>query len=399
MTNPSASATTYISPINGQEWDATEASGTSICTAAGTCANLSVVLPVAPGATKSLTFTLRKNAIDTAAVVVISGTATSATYTATSIPLADGDELTIKCVPSGTPTVSNPSVCWDFNGTTPGESIYGMANSDGIIASARTGRVLCHADVANWEGGNGQDVVGCAGALTKATIKLSADVGASGSLTFTITKNGVDQNGGAGTPDTRITFTTGTTKASATFSLAVAPGDLLTWKAVPTGTPVTVRPTTGVRLTATTPGQSHYGAVLAVNLSTSLTHYHFPGQGSDTAGDATEANRTVTLGLTGFVLHDLRAAVNAAAGSVSGSGHTFNLRQNGASAGQAVTILHLAIANSTTGATAYTAGQTISLQTAPVGAANIRACGWACRQDQTLSAVSETAQPFVILPV
>ena len=231
-----ANATRYVAALNGQYWDAVLHRGSAIGTAAGTFSNWSIVLTVAPGASKSFTFTLMVNGVATAAAITISGTATSGTYTATTIALADGDELAIRAVPSGTPALGRASICWDFNSTTSAESLYGSGNVNGPIGANRINKVLCVVDNANWDpAATAVDVVSCAGTLTKATIKLDADVTASGSLTFTITKNGTAQDGSGGTPDTRITFTTGTTKASMTAPLAVAVGDVLAWTAVRTG--------------------------------------------------------------------------------------------------------------------------------------------------------------------
>jgi hypothetical protein len=386
LTSPSASATRYIAPINGQAWTATEAQAAVLCTAAGTFGNFSVVVPSAPGVGKSLTFTLRINAVDTAAVIAISGTATSGVYTATAIALADGDQLSIKCVPSGTPAVSAPSICWDFQSTTPGESIYGLAwQGGGVLSINRTQRVLCAYDATNWDAATStQEVVGCAGALTKATITLDVDVTASGSITFTITKNGVAQDGSGGTPDTRIIFATGTTTASATFTLPVSPGDLLTWTAVRTGSPASVRPTTGVRLLATTPGHSHVGGTYLQSLTAAGgTVYLAPGQGNHVAASATESDRTVTLGPTGLLLRNLHCQWDGNVGTTGARGWTLALRQNGADAGNSVALLGATSSGSNTSSTTFAAGDTLALQAVPVGTASSADPGWAWLQDQS----------------
>lgn len=392
----SATLTQYVPPINGQRWDTTEARALVVCTAVGTFSHWSIVLSAAPGSGKSFTFTLRINGVDTAAVITISDTATSGTFMG-SVALADGDELTLKCVPSGTPTASTASVCWDFTSATAGESIYGLASGTATINANRTGRVLGAYDTSTWEASTTVDVVGCAGAITKATIKLDTDVTAAGSLTFTMTKNGVDQNGTAGTPDTRITFATGTTKTSASFTLPVVPGDVLTWKAVRTGTPATVRPATGVRVLATTPGESHFGAVILGPFSTTAAAYFSPGQGSGNPGAATEAPAAVTLGPTGFTLHNLRAGLTGATGA--GLGYTFTLRQNEASTAHAVSIVGAA-SGSTTASTVFAPGDRVALQVMPVSTPPPRGGGWAWTQEAvaTVTAV-ERAELFIIQPV
>ncbi len=313
-------------------------------------------------------------------MITISGTATSGTYVATTPALADGDEITIKCVPSGTPTVTTPSISWDFNSTTAAQSIYGCGNVNGPIAIDRTNRVLFAIDVSNWNAANAVETVACPGNITKATIKLDVDVTASGSVTFTITKNGVDQDGSGGTPDTRITFTTGTTKASATFTLAVAAGDLLTWKCVRTSAPATIRPILGVRLVSTINGQSQFGAPTTTSFSSSAVEYWFPGEGQNTAGDATEANRAVTLGITGFWLTNLYAGTNLSPGTPRS--YTFALRKNSGAAGSSVVIADAAIAAHNGTAVQYAAGDTVTLQVTPTNTPTVRAGGIATIQSQ-----------------
>ncbi|HET9565208.1 MAG TPA: hypothetical protein VFP27_12060 [Mycobacterium sp.] len=380
--NFSASATNYVSPINTQSWDATEHRGTVICAANGTFSNWKIVLPSAPGSGNSVTFTLRINQVDTAAVITISDTATSGQYTSP-ITLADGDELTIKSVPVSTPTVSNPSTSWDFLSATSGESIYGSANANGAVAISRTGRVLFHRDDSNWDNGGGRDVVSMAGTLNKLTIKLDADVGASGSFTFTINKNGVAQDGSGGTPDTRITFTTGTTKASSTFSLSISPGDTLSLSAVETGSAVTVRPITGVRATATTPGQSMVGAV-AGNFVNGGTVYFYPTAGGAAGSDATEANREVTLGITGFRLKNLQVALNASPTNT----YTFNTRKSGADGANSVAVTGGATTGSNSSFTQFDPGDRISMEVVPTPVTLTRAGGWSWIQDHLTAPVS-----------
>jgi hypothetical protein len=301
-------------------------------------------------------------------------------------------------VPSGTPTVSTPSICWDFTGTTAGESIYGAGNTKGPIATpTRVNGVFAIIDCTNWDGGAFVDVVACPGTITKVTIKLDVDVGA-GTRTFTLVKNGTAQNGTSGTPDTRITFATGTTKASATFSLAVGAGDSVAWQAVlASGSPATVRPIFGVRLVATTAGQSQYGSAGTVAIGTgTTTTYHVPGQGRDTAGDVTESLRAVTLGLTGFVLRQLQARVTV---TPTGGSMAFTARQNSVSGPTTATITAPALSSSSTAATTYAAGDRIALEVVGTTVGVARVPNWACIQDQGAAAAVETIDTYVWGPV
>ncbi len=380
--NFSTSVTNYITPINGQFFDATEHRGTCICTAGGTFSNWVVTLPTAPGVGNTETFTLRVNGVDTAAVIAINGTNTSGQYTSP-ITLADGDEVTFKCVPNSSPTVSAPSFAWDFTSTTTGESIYGGGNVQGPIAISRTNRFLSFVDTVNWDGGSSRDVVSLNATINKYTVKLDVDAGASGTITFRINKNGVAQDGSGGTPDTRLVFNNTGTKKTATFSLTTAPGDTLTFSAIESGTANTVRPIFGAKITATTPGQSHYGAALAANLVTGSTQYAFPMGGQTLAPSATESARSVTLGLTGLILSNLRVVLTLAPGG--GSQYVFDTRKNAASGSNSVTIADAATTGSNSSSTTFAAGDTVDIEVVPSGTPLARQGGWAWMQDQSPS--------------
>ena len=78
-----------------------------------TITKMYVKLNTAPGAGKSRTFTLRKNAADATCAVTISDTATAGSATcATPVAVSDDDLLTTKDEPTGTPSTSTPSVSY-----------------------------------------------------------------------------------------------------------------------------------------------------------------------------------------------------------------------------------------------------------------------------------------------
>ncbi len=330
---PSASATNFISALQGQYFTATEHSGTAIACAAGTFGNWSITLPSAPGSGKSFTFTLRVNQADTAAVITISNTATTGTYVATTIALAADDEITIKCVPSGTPTASTPSFAWDFNSTTGSQSLYGTGNVNGTgIFSNRQANPLFRADRTAWGATSGQmpEVVACPGTLTKFTCKLAAAPGATKALTVNLVLNSVVQDGTGGTANTTLSFGAADTKKTATFSLAIVAGDLLLYQLVFTNAP-TVNIIHGLTLTSTTAGDSQYGCVGDPNMdNANATKYVGVGAGDGiTAYSATETNVAVTTGLSGFSLAKLYIRVSSALGA---GRYDFTLRKNTADA-------------------------------------------------------------------
>ena len=381
MSSFSASATNYISPVNGQLFSATEFNGSCICCAAGTFSNWQVVLPSAPGSGKSVVFTLRINGINSAAVITISDLSTVGTYTGTPVSLADGDVISIRTVPSGTPTISTPMVSWSFNGTTPNQSIYGCGNVTSVIGITRVSNLLFRASASNFANGTGE-MIACPGTITKITIKLDVDTGASGSIAFVVSKNGVAQNGGGGTPDTTINFNnTGLTK-SATFSLSVAAGDLLIWTATETGSADVIAPIHGVAFTSTVPDESQYGCDNSVQPSTSATNYIGFGAGSNLAPTATEANWQVNVGLTGFKLKNLYTAVNLLPGA--GKNYTFNIRKGGSGTSLSAVIADAAvIGNDLTGQVNFSPQDLGGMEVVPTNTPSARVPTWSAIQFQS----------------
>jgi hypothetical protein len=380
---PSNSGTEYVSPINGQYFSATEHNGTCICTGAGTFSKWSITLPSAPGSGKSFTFTLRKNQVDTAAVITISDAATNGTYVPT-ITVADGDELTIKCVPSGTPTSTAPSVSWLFIGSTTNQSIYGGGNENGIIGITRFGGLLFRGDIGNYGDSllDQVEVVACAGTITKYTLKMDSAVPAAGTVTVNIVLNGTVQDGTGGTANTTISFTTGDQKKSATFSLAIAAGDYVNIKIVPGGT-ASPKPISGVAFTSTTAGESHFGSQIQQAPSNSGTTYSGLSAGSNNAPDATEANVAVVNGLNRFRIGNFYARINT--NLLSGGQYALTV-QNGGDTNITCTILTGSAptnisGSDTTHSNTVGASDSIDVKIVPTGTPSSRFFSWGAVQN------------------
>lgn len=382
VTNFNASATSYISPINGQAFTATELLGSCYVTAAGTFSKWQIVLPSAPTAGKSVTFTLLINGVDTAAAITIADANTVGTWTGTPIALADGNKITFRSVPSSNPTASTPIMSWSFNSTVAGESIYGSGGVNGLITTTRTNNLLFRQDATNFQA-LGLEVVACPGIISKITIELSADTGATGTWTFTVNKNGVAQDGAGGTPDTRIVFdNTGTVK-SATFSLPVAAGDYFTWTCTESGTPTSTRVINGVKFTATVPGESHFGGV-SLSLSNTNTVYLPCGNGSNAALPTVEATGQINVGLTPFKLKNLYCLVQLGVGAGADVGYAFNLKKAGAATALTASILNNATAaNDQTGVANFGSQDILGLEVIPANTPTARFPSWAAIQFQS----------------
>ena len=105
---PSTTATEYegVQGVGDNDWDPTE-SNVRYRLPACTLKNLRVNLSAAPAAGKSRAFTLRSNASDTSVVATVSDTNTIANSGGNSASHNDGNFVSVKAVPSGTPTAAN----------------------------------------------------------------------------------------------------------------------------------------------------------------------------------------------------------------------------------------------------------------------------------------------------
>jgi hypothetical protein len=103
-TTLSTGSTEYVSPT-GAGLSGTETSVNALLAVAATLATLRISLVTAPGASKSRTFTVRKNGVATSAVVTISGTDTTGSWSG-SVDFAAGDLISLESVPTGTPAAS-----------------------------------------------------------------------------------------------------------------------------------------------------------------------------------------------------------------------------------------------------------------------------------------------------
>lgn len=198
--------------------------------------NLSISLAEAPGAGKSLTFTLQKNGIDTTHEVIISNTDTYGVCTTDPIDLAPGDFIRLKVVKSET------DVNWGGR-----LRIAGVLESDAdnLYMMAATGGSAMQNSGINYTQVSGLYSTGIAiGAReqmgqTPVTIKtlyahigqLSGNPQASGKgYTFTLRKNGVD---------TALTVNVedGAKFNSASVDVIVADGDYFETKIIPINSP------------------------------------------------------------------------------------------------------------------------------------------------------------------
>jgi hypothetical protein len=383
---------------------ATEANEQTIWPCPGTFSNLIVNLDGAPGTLgsgKGWTFTLRKNGVDTALTVTIMETATTARDIVNTVTVAAGDLLTLGGVAISSPASPGSQgmlMNLEFSSTNAGESGYGMSTSNLSTSATVWNGVFAQWTWATTSGAATQNVVAAAGVLDAYRVRLTGLPGAGKTYTFNLYKNGVKQDGTGGTANTTIVIDNSSTSGSATFSLALSPGDVVYQECVPSGTPTLRAAGASFKFTATTDGQSQMCGWHADTLNTANTDYTLPqSYGGALGWLTTEVN--VKGAVTGFTLTGLQVVLTGSPGS--GKSYTLSMRKNGASPGGTPSA---AIADAATtgsdgsGSVSIADGDTWSIRSVPAGTPTARAATWALIQTMTPVNAARTFSPLLVSP-
>lgn len=393
VTAPSNSATSYANPAQSMAFSTTLAARTVPWIVAGTFDNFIVTLDVAPGAGKSWVFTLVINGSDTGITVTISDSATTARDILHTATIAVNDTVTLKAVPSGTPTTPGTRgvrTSLEFTGTTIAQSGYAIAG-DALSTAAVRYTGLFDGDAYGTVATDVHNVAAAAGTITGMRATVSAQPGVGKSWTHVIYKNGVKQDGTGGTVNTTVTISDTATAASASFSLVVVGGDTFYVEVTPAGTPAAATGSVACAFTATTDGESQACGVFRGNPFTASTQYTFPMNNAQTSFvDTTEANMVFLGSVTAFSLTKLYVVLNGTPGS--GKSYTFSTRLNSTSPGgvqsAAVTDLNTT-ASDTTGTIAIVDGNTFDIRVVPAGTPTSR--HWSFGMIQTGAALLSPA--------
>jgi hypothetical protein len=393
--NPGTGATNFTIPFHSSASNGTEAEETVECPIATTISQLQVVVGAAPGVGKSWTITLRKNGGDQTLTCTISDNATSASDTSNSVSVAVGDTLTMKVVPSGTPTASGGMwMSMQSDGSVSGESAYGFYRSNISTSAVRYNACFFGQD---WMTAVPSQLVAAAGTITHMRFTVTTAPTSGKSYTFYIYKNGVKQDGTGGTVDTLVTIADAATSGNASFSLAVVAGDEVYIECTPINTPAGAPQCRGaLAFTATTPGESQFsGVTVNTGPSVTLTNYIYPNYlgPSVTHWNSTEASRQAYASPQGFTLSKLRVKLTTAPGS--GNSYAFTVRKNAAGGGLGVTISDAATTgNDLSNFVAFSGTDRLSFESVPTS--NPTATGimtWALVQTDGTSDPGATGQP------
>lgn len=303
-----------------------------LCPVNATLNEFNVKLRAAPGAGNSYAFTFRVEGVDTAAVVTISGTDTSGTWSG-SISITAGDRVSIKYVPTSTPDVTRAAWSCVFEAGTNEAPLFLSLGTSGFndsgVNTTYTG--YYGANITSTTEISRQQVISTPGTFSKFYISLTAAPGVGKSYAITFRKNGADQ---------AITLTisdTNTDGSDLTNSFSVVAGDVISIKEVPSGTPAGAgHVSMGVLFTPTTDGESPIGFGSSDDPSNTAASYSAISSSATTgAWTATEADRQA-LGI-GCVIKDLYVKVQTDP-TTALSSWTFALRQSGSTSALSVNI-------------------------------------------------------------
>lgn len=167
------------------------------------------------------------------------------------VPVSVGDLVTIsRDVLGGNPSTYIPCISLVFSTTNKNTSQHGgffaFGGSTVYIAP-----LIPSTTSATRVDARGSCLVGTWGSLTYHTFELSAAPGDGKSVTFALYKNGTKQDGSGGTVDTRVTISGASdTTGSATFDLAVDPGDELSLEMSESGGVTSLNVSYGTRFVA-----------------------------------------------------------------------------------------------------------------------------------------------------
>jgi len=326
--NMATTGTQYAAPVGGEGWSASVQFFTQLFPIDGTLSNLRILLNGSPGAGTSHIFTLFLNGADTAMVVTISDAETSGVYSG-DIAISAGDYVSLKHTVSGTPTARKMAVGVKFDSGSGGAII--MGNHGDSPSDTNTEYAGLMGSGGSWDATitNTDQICSVAGTLQNLRVRLFSAPGTGNSIAFTVMVNGVAST---------LTLTisgTDITGADTSNTVAVAAGDTLALRSVPSSTPTVGPSEWGLELDPTIDGESPQ--MLVQNngtISNASVNYGFPtGQFGDWNGTANQTFSTTesscrSVSSVAFTMKDMHFSVNTAPGS--GNSWTLIGRINGA---------------------------------------------------------------------
>lgn len=318
----SNASTKYNTLQGGGDWSLYEYNFYKIVSTGGKIKDLRVRLDGSPGAGKSYDFTLMLNGAPTALTLEIADAATSGADTTHEVDVVAGDLISLRCVPTGSPTVRYATWTSIFEGSTAKESLIFSGTSNALSKTAiEYLEVMC--DYSIWMDNEvyHRQVCPTSGKIKNLYVLLSDDPGRkTDAYRFTLRVNGVDSA-------LTVTIVTPATEGNdTTHEVTVAAGDTLSLKCEPIDGPANAPfAQMGLTFLADTDGES---IILGASLSSfppTITEYNYLQAACVESWAAIEAERYQLI--QACTLKKLYVVLAGAPGA--GKSYTFTLRKPG----------------------------------------------------------------------
>lgn len=358
--SPSTSATQYnfIHASALSSWNNTQTNRDTVVPHDLTLDRLRVEVTTAPGVGRSWTFALMKNGAATGLTCTISGANTSAEDLSNTVSYAAGDTISIRSVPSGTPS-STGNLWWSVR--QEADNLFAVIGGAAQNASNTATNYNNLMSASSWVTTDlaVQGVVPCPGVFSNLTVQLSAAPSSTNTRSFEIWVN----NSSTGVV---VSFTgTDTFMQDTVNTVSVSAGDTVSLRSTISGTPTAANVAWSCSFNPDTDGQSFlvYGDSAGPN--TSDVNWEQPmGRGANQwVGAGQEINRQIMLDTT--TMKAMYVALQFAPGS-GGDSFTFNARIDEADTSVDVPIVNASTTGNITGQNvSITAGEKLSLQCTP----------------------------------
>ncbi len=240
-TGPSNSTTVYTGVAYNSAWDSTEATRSMVWSPPGTVATLYVMMATAPGAGTSYAFTMMKNGSAQTVTCTISDTATSCSDTAHSFTVVAGDLISLRSVPTNSPTTAVVGWGIGFEPTNDGESPIMWRRNDNLNTGAAQFCPLFGNAAQSTTESTPPLVPGPDMTIKNLYVSLSAAPGAGTSYAFNLRQNG-------GNESITCTVADAATTCNDLTNIEVVPGgssQIWNTGVTPTGTPTARTPRIG----------------------------------------------------------------------------------------------------------------------------------------------------------
>ncbi len=247
---PDAAAVRYAPLAGGSTFFEDEWETEQVISSQGKLTYLRVLLDQAPGVGKSLMFTLILNGAETDLTCTIADADKSASDTINEVSVFSSDTISLKCTPTGGPTVSPTYFSIIFTAKNSVDSL--LLNGGGVTTAGSTkygglisGSTTSFESVAS---GAVDQIIPAPGSIKNLRIQLSTAPGVGESAVFTVRKNGI------GTAMTVTISDTSTKGSDLLHSISVVPEDMVEVSCISSGGCALSSIAMGMTFSAVTPG-------------------------------------------------------------------------------------------------------------------------------------------------